>query len=133
MKKEEWGAWPNFSYTEMSCKETGANDMQASFMDNLQQLRYVCGFPFIVSSGYRSTLHSREKGKDCPGAHTLGKAVDILVSGEDAFRLLSLAMRSDSGFFGIGIAQRGSHDKRFLHVDGLIDEAGFPRPFVWSY
>ncbi len=133
MKKDEWGEWPNFSYAEMSCKETGANDMKVSFMDSLQRLRHVCGFPFVVSSGYRSLLHSVEKAKKSPGAHTLGKAVDILVSGEEAFRLLSLAMSSDSGFFGVGIAQRGPHDKRFIHLDGLIDEEGFPRPFVWSY
>ena len=137
MKKSEWGNWPNFSYAEMQCSLTGENYMVPSFMDSLQRLRTQCGFPFTVSSGYRSIQHPIEaakalKGKP-EGAHCKGLAVDIVVSGALAHRLLRFALQPDSGFHGFGIAQRGDHDKRFIHLDGVIDREGFPRPTVWSY
>ena len=137
MRKSEWGDWPNFSYTEMQCSATGENDMVPAFMDSLQRLRTQCEFAFKVSSGFRSMQHPIEKAKALAGrpkgTHCQGLAVDIAVSGALAHRLLLYALQPDSGFHGFGIAQRGDHDLRFIHLDGVIDKEGFPRPTVWSY
>ena len=133
MIKQQWGDWPNFSFDEMACKETGENEMDPSFMDSLQWLRNECGFPLTGSSGYRSPSHPIESRKNSPGAHTHGKAVDIQISGDKAFKLLSFAFDPHSGFFGIGISQSGVHNNRFVHLDSIINIEGFPRPIVWSY
>jgi hypothetical protein len=34
---------------------------------------------------------------------------------------------------GIGVAQRGPHDKRFIHLDDLKNSEQNPRPWIWSY
>lgn len=73
--------WPNFTPEEMACKETGALVIQPAFMDRLQRLRTELGFPFVISSGYRSARHSVERAKARPGAHVLGRAVDIVAPG----------------------------------------------------
>jgi hypothetical protein len=53
------------------------------------------------------------------------------VSGKDAYELMSLAM--EKGFSGIGVSQRGPHEKRFLHLDTMEDSGTHLRPWVWSY
>jgi hypothetical protein len=35
------------------------------------------------------------------------------------------------GILGLGVAQKG--EGRFIHVDDLTSDDGFPRPWVWSY
>ena len=126
--------WPNFSYDEMKCKETGANEMEPSFMEALQRLRTRCDFPFVISSGYRSVNHSKESVKENPGAHSLGEAVDIKVYGNKAMRLLSEVFpSSQSGIYGSGISQSGPVGDRYIHLDGILHNDRFPRPFIWSY
>ena len=125
------GRWRNFSRKEMACRETDECWLDADFMDLLQDLREGCHFPLTVSSGYRSPDHSEEKDKDLPGAHTYGKAVDLVVGGHAAYVVLRWAM--ELGFSGIGVKQTG--DDRFLHLDTLKPEDGLTphRPTVWSY
>jgi hypothetical protein len=72
-----------------------------------------------------------EARKDKPGAHALGRAVDILVNGEEAYLLLCAAL--GHGFTGIGINQTGSRETRFIHLDDMRSEDGFSRPHLWSY
>ena len=139
MTREAWddlgpSLWPNFSYDEMSCKETGENGMDAAFMEALQRLRTRCDFPFVISSGYRSVNHSIEAAKERPGAHGFGKAVDIKIYGNKAMRLLSEVFpSSQSGIYGIGVAQSGPVGSRYIHLDGILHNDRFPRPFIWSY
>ena len=64
------------------------------------------------------------------GPHTHAKACDILISGADAMRLFAIAQRH--GISGIGLSQKGPHNKRFCHIDSLTPEEG-PRPTVWTY
>lgn len=125
----DWSMYPNFSQSELECRETGECKMDADFMFQLQALRSKYGKPMIISSGYRSPRHSIEAAKDKAGVHTLGKACDILVSGEHALELLGLAIRC--GFTGVGVKQKGSN--RFIHLDTATIADGFPRPMVWSY
>ena len=104
--------------------------MDEVFLDKLQDLRDAAG-PLVITSAYRSVSHPGEAKKETPGAHTMGRAVDIKCRGETAYKILAAAL--DLGFTGIGVSQEGSGG-RFLHLDDLQDdEYHGPRPFVWSY
>jgi uncharacterized protein YcbK (DUF882 family) len=88
------------------------------------------GFPFVITSGYRSPTHPVEARKASPGTHAQGIACDILITnGYDAGRLIQEALKM--GFKGIGVAQDADRprDARFIHLD-LRDS---PFPIVWSY
>ena len=135
--QEEWpkDRWPNFSLSEMRCKETGICFLDESFMDKLQLLRSKLESPLTITSGYRDVTHPIEaakiKGGKPGGAHTTGKAVDIACDRELAYDVLSLALSLN--FTGVGIKQKG--DGRFLHLDTITSEDNFhvPRPTIWSY
>ena len=64
-----------------------------------------------------------------------GQAVDILISGADALRLVEVAKKYS--MTGIGVKQNGPAGKRFIHLDNLGSDytklTGGPRPWVWSY
>ena len=130
---DTWPAnrWPNFSFAEMACRETGLCLLDGALMDALQRVRAICG-PMTVTSGYRSPRHSKEAAKGRSGGpHTLGKAVDVACQRTQAFEILKTAL--DEGFQGIGIDQRG--EDRFLHLDVITHLDDFPavRPTIWSY
>ena len=137
--RDDWPSnrWPNFSFDEMACRETGECDLNEDTMDRLQELRTEYGRGLIITSGYRSPKHSVEakkkdpEGNPRPGAHSTGRAVDIAIRGEDGDVVLALA--TSLGFTGIGVSQTG--DRRFLHLDDIQDGDNFhaPRPFLWSY
>jgi uncharacterized protein YcbK (DUF882 family) len=108
------------------------NLMDEKFLLALDELRARCGFPLIVSSGYRSPAYNATISNTGEhGPHTTGKAADIKVYGDRAYALVSHA--SALGMTGIGISQRGERGSRFIHLDMLTKEEGFPRPWVWSY
>jgi zinc D-Ala-D-Ala carboxypeptidase len=123
--------WDFFSEEELKCKGTGECDMDERFMSRLVKLRKDFNQPMIISSGYRHESYNQVIGGAKNSPHLYGKAVDVLVSGKVAYRLMNLAMKH--GFTGIGISQRGNHDKRFLHIDTMEDSNVHPRPWVWSY
>ena len=125
----DW-VWPNFKPAELACRGTGALLLVPEFMDRLQGLRDLIG-PLPVTSGYRTPGHNQSVG-GARGVHDTGRAVDIAVSGERAFLIAGVA--GELGFTGIGISQKGPHDKRFIHLDDLSDhETPGPRPWIWSY
>jgi uncharacterized protein YcbK (DUF882 family) len=102
--------------------------MDDAFLASLDTLRERCGFPLIVSSGYRCPEYNErvsETGSD--GPHTHGVAVDFAVSRLQAYTLLRAAL--DMGFKGIGVKQKGERGARFIHLDMMVDL----RPNVWSY
>ena len=99
-----------FQIEDFACQETGANEIRYDFVSALDDLRGVCGFPFIITSGYRSPTHSAEVKKARPGQHTQGIAADIKVSG-GAQRHAIVSNAIKLGFRGIGVA------KTFIHVD----------------
>jgi hypothetical protein len=99
-----------FDISEFDCHETGENEMSHDFLLALDKLREVCGFPFVINSGYRSTKHSLEAIKDKPGTHTKGIAADISVTNSsNRFDLIDNAIQH--GFSGIGI------DLSYIHLD----------------
>ena len=110
-----------FKIEDFNCQETGENEMCPDFLQKLDALREVCGFPFIITSGYRSPNHSIEKRKQKPGTHSQGIACDIKVTG-GAQRMAIIRNASIMGFNGIGVA------KTFVHVDTRETT-----PVAWKY
>lgn len=121
--------WQYFSEDELKCSHTGNCKMDNDFMIKLVELRQAVDKPFIITSAYRDPTHPIEAAKKTPGAHTTGKAVDILLRGTDAYRTIILA--AAFGMTGIGVKQHG--ESRFIHVDCLDNTPERPRPWVWSY
>jgi zinc D-Ala-D-Ala carboxypeptidase len=104
--------------------------MDQGFMDRLFALRLEYSKPMLILSGYRHVSHPIEMRKARPGAHTFGRAADILVSHADSVLLFKLAV--EHGFTGFGVAQKPG-STRFLHLDDMEPEATRPRPTLWSY
>lgn len=110
-----------FQLSEFDCQETGENKMSKEFLHKLDELRHYCGFPFVITSGYRSINHSAEKHKVKGGTHTQGIAADIKIeNGVQRIGIVSKAL--ELGFSGIGIAGG------FVHVD-IRDST----PVMWTY
>jgi len=110
-----------FKVEDFNCQETSENEMCPDFLQKLDALREVCGFPFIITSGYRSPNHSIEAKKSKPGTHSQGIAADIKVVG-GAQRMAIIRNASIMGFNGIGVA------KGFVHVDTRETT-----PVAWKY
>lgn len=124
--------WDHFTPAEFACRGTGELIVDEDFMDKLEVFRSDCGFPFVVSSGYRSPDHNaRVSSTGRTGPHTTGAAVDLLTSGRHALHILSFATRY--GFTGIGAKQHGPWGDRFVHLDTLSEVEGRPRPHLWTY
>ena len=111
-----------FAREEFDCQVSGTNNMEQEFLEKLDQLRASCGFPFVITSGYRHpTLHPIEKKKDVPGTHAQGIAADIkITNAADRLKLVTAAI--GLGFTGIGVASD------FVHVDTRGST-----PVMWTY
>ena len=110
-----------FKLSDFDCQETGNNEMSEEFLEKLDDLRHVCGFPFIITSGYRDQTHSIEARKAKAGTHARGIASDIRINnGNEAYQIIKHAQ--SMGFNGIGVA------KSFIHVD--IRQG---MPVIWCY
>ena len=109
--------WKYFSEEELRCKGTGELKMMEEFMSKLIELRKKLGQPMVISSGYRTPEYNQRISGSSKSAHILGKAVDVVCSGEKAYNIVKLAL--EIGFTGIGIQQRGEHSKRFIHLDDV--------------
>jgi len=122
-------SWKYFTEDEVKCKHTGLCAMDDDFMHKLDIIREEVGFPLVINSGYRHETHPIEAAKSKPGAHSSGKAVDIRVRGQDALKLIEVALKN--GITGLGVKQHG--ESRFIHLDTLEAESNRPRPWIWSY
>ena len=131
-----WADIRHFKPAEFACRcgDCGSEgfEMDIVFISALDQLRERSGRAMIITSGYRCPAYNDRistTGED--GPHTTGRAADVRVSGEPAFRLVQQC--SLGGWMsGIGINQRGAHDKRFIHLDDLTGP-DHPRPRIWTY
>ena len=110
-----------FTESEFACYETGENEIWDVFVQRLDVLREACGFPFTITSGYRSVKHAIEAKKQVPGTHTRGIAADIAVANGNQRRII-VEKALEQNFYGIGVA------KSFVHVD--IRETD---PVMWTY
>ena len=123
----QWSDYANFSEAEFTCRcGCGQADMKVSFMARLQRVRDAYRRPMTITSGFRCSEYDVAIGG--AGVHPKGRAADIAVSGENAFRLLTAALSRDMR--GIGLKQHGPHRKRFAHLDDL---EGPLRPRIWTY
>ena len=121
----------NFTREEFACRHCGRMNIPMSSIERLQRVRNKFGRPMTVTSGDRCPTHNQAVSSTGPnGPHTKG-AFDIAVSGPEAYILVAIALQE--GFTGIGVNQKGPHDKRFIHLDDLADDVGGPRPTIWSY
>ena len=119
----------HFSDKELVCKcGCGKQNMQVSFMAQLEGLRMAYDKPIILNSAYRCQRHDRAIGG--AGVHPEGRAIDARIYGEYAYELAKLAF--EFGFTGIGFNQKGPYSKRFIHLDNL-SVLNFPRPRIWTY
>ncbi|UYD72138.1 D-Ala-D-Ala carboxypeptidase family metallohydrolase [Vibrio phage vB_VpaM_VPs20] len=109
--------WKNFTDNDLRCQETGEwNDHPAfiPFMDMVQELRTEMGFPFYVTSGYRSPKHSIEARKSKPGSHSRA-AIDFRVTTAQSWLVVERAMQM--GFKGIGIKKSNVAGCCIIHLD----------------
>tara|TARA_R100000808_G_C2122239_1_gene133279 strand:- start:242 stop:565 length:324 start_codon:yes stop_codon:yes gene_type:complete len=107
--------------------------MDPDFMKILQNIRDEMKRPLKISSGVRCAKRNAEvSSTGSNGPHVPREngtaASDILIAGADALRLIDIARKH--GVSGVGISQRGPHNKRFIHIDTITDH---PRPTMWSY
>lgn len=110
-----------FKKEEFDCKHTSKNAMSPLFLSLIDELRGKCGFPFIITSGYRDPSHPIEAKKTKPGVHAQGIAADIKVSSDaEAYIVMKNAFKLR--FTGIA---RG---EGFVHVD-IRDTS----PVSWLY
>ena len=52
-----------FTREEFACQYTGENEISDRLLLKLDLLRARCGFPFVITSGYRSVDHPIEAKK----------------------------------------------------------------------
>jgi len=114
-----------FTREEFACQYTGENKISDRLLLKLDLLRARCGFPFVITSGYRSEDHPIEARKERPGTHAQGIAADIKVTdGIQRFKIVEEAIAM--GFSGIGVA------RDFVHVDIRSLDTN-ESPVMWTY
>jgi zinc D-Ala-D-Ala carboxypeptidase len=110
-----------FTKKEFDCQHTSENRMEQAFLDKLDALREHCGFPFVITSGYRSPDHPLEAVKEIPGTHAQGIAADIKIT-NSAHRYSIIKGALEHGFTGLGVAGD------FVHLDTRGSA-----PVIWTY
>ena len=130
MRGFRW-TWPHFTPAEMADSETGELVIVPAFMDWLEGVRHVFRRPMRISSGHRTAAHQWRISGKRSGAHVDGMAVDVLVSGRDAYDLERIAFSQN--VLGVGRNQKGPIDQRYVHLDVWTKAPEDRRPAVWSY
>lgn len=127
----------HFARSELACR-CGCGQMAfgAGALARLEALRQAFQAPMLISSGYRCPEYNRRvSDTGTNGPHTVWRddaiAVDVRLFGARAARLIRLAL--DHSWTGIGVAQKGEHSRRFIHIDRMPGCTAHPRPWVWSY
>ena len=115
-----------FALSEFNCHETNQNKMQPEFLERMDALRKACGFPFVITSGYRSPNHTIERNKEKAGTHAQGIAADIrATTAAQKYEIVKQALAL--GFSGIGVASS------FIHVDDRTAYDTTITPVMWTY
>lgn len=121
---------PHFSDAELACKCGCGLLPPQDVQDRAERARVIFGKPLKVNGARCPTYNQQVSSTGPNGPHTRG-AIDFVVAGADALRLVGILLQV--GFTGIGVSQKGPHDKRFIHGDILPNAPGQPRPWIWSY
>ena len=124
--KECFNTMKKWNYFKMD-EKTGnlghtVSDLDTLLVDKLDIVRGLCGFPFKITSGYRTPLENKQVGGVNGSAHTKRLAVDIACT--DASKRMSIVGNAwNNGFIGIGI------NKTYIHLD--VDSTQNKR--IWLY
>jgi uncharacterized protein YcbK (DUF882 family) len=116
----------HFIYEEFDSPDlpnSGAANMDNSFLSMLDDARGIAGIPFKITSGFRTEGHNEKVGGVKNSSHIKGKAVDIAVSSSRE-RWTILQSLQKAGFNRFGLA------KTFIHVDNDLDKN--PN-VIWTY
>jgi zinc D-Ala-D-Ala carboxypeptidase len=105
--------------------------MSPTTMEKLVELRRALGEPLGMNSAWRSVARNTKVGGSKNSPHLYGKAVDLRVHGDTAFRVVTMA--EQFGFTGIGVRQKGPVASRFIHLDDMEFSDTHYRPTIWSY
>lgn len=102
--------------------------MEEEVVEALDNARDIAGFPFIVTSGFRTIAHNRKLlGQGAPAStrssHLIGWAVDLHVPSSRK-RFIMVEALLDAGFNRIGIGED------FIHVDM---DPNKPPNVLWNY
>lgn len=109
--------------------EPGSGEMmEHAVIEALDVARDIAGFPFIITSGFRSIAHNRRLlsegyAASTRSSHLLGWAADIAVPNPRK-RYLMMEALLDAGFTRFGIGDD------FIHVD--MDPNKSPN-VIWTY
>ena len=109
--------------------EKGSGDMMdTDFLERLDVARDIAGFPFIITSGFRSIAYNRmliDKGYKASknSSHLLGYAADISCT-DSAKRFTLIEALLDAGFTRIGIGGN------FIHCDNDPEKRQY---IIWTY
>jgi len=116
----------------LKCKCGCGLDVTQETKDKLRRIEGRLGMELIYTSGARCAAHnSKVSATGDDGPHTYQVAADIACKGAMARDVIGAAIAE--GMTGIGISQKGPHEKRFVHIDLMEDRPGHPRPWVWTY
>lgn len=90
-----------------------ADRMDADFLLKLDACRDLCGFPFIVTSSFRTAEKNRRVGGASGSLHLVGRAVDVrCVDGENRAAIVRHAL---SLGLSVGIMKEAVHlDNRMV-------------------
>jgi len=128
MTKDDWADIKHFHPSEFDSPDapgSGELGMEKDFVQVLDTLRSYCGFPFTITSGFRSLSHNKEVGGVENSAHTNGYAADIAIrSSSQRFAVLSAVFEVGPGIYRIGIANT------FIHLDM---DPSLPKSVLWTY
>lgn len=97
--------------------------MQQSTLDLLVKCRQKAGVPFVITSGFRTTLHNKKVGGVNGSSHTKGYAVDIRCrNSADRFKIVLSAF--NVGFKRVGVSGN------FIHLD---NDPSKKQEVLWTY
>ncbi len=116
LTEEIWDEWAlenkirYFKFREFVKEKGGYID--SALVLKLERLREYCGFPLIITSGYRSPNKNQEVGGATESFHLRGQAVDVSIKGFSSSMLYRLVKGAFLTGFG-GIILYPSH----VHLD----------------
>ena len=99
------------------------SQMDAGFLQVLDEVREGAGIPLVLNCAYRSRAYDISKGRSGNSAHTRGKAVDIRAN-SSATRYKIVAAALGAGIRRIGIG------KNFVHID---NDDTLSQGVIWHY
>ena len=97
--------------------------MDAGFLELLDQVREAAGIPLVLNCAFRSVAHEKQMGRSGNSAHTRGRAVDIRCNAS-ATRFKIVAAALECGIRRIGIG------RTFVHLD---NDDTLTQGVMWDY